>query len=196
MHRAEADTAQLIRVQQIPNQLAQGRRHRDKRLLVGGLEPPAQRATYDDAIAATGTLIAQAAAASPQTPTRLQPAHEQVVACAATIERGPGEQSAWGFPVGARYLRSPGAGLRTNALPILDNLVAANAERAGGEMDASIGWVFLVVGVLVLGGLVAARVWLARRFRRTINTGLAVATALILLGLVGGGIGPTCSPAQ
>jgi hypothetical protein len=188
LHRAEADTAQLIRVQQIQTNLLTADATATNAFLVGGLEPPAQRAAYDAAIAATGTLIAQAAEAQPADADALAALNEQVVDYAATIEQARANNRQ-GFPVGAQYLRNASAGLRADALPILDNLVAANAERAGGEMDASIGWVFLGVGVLVLGGLVAAQVWLARRFRRTINTGLAAATALILVALVGGGIG-------
>jgi hypothetical protein len=188
LHRAEADTAQLIRVQKIQTNLLTADATATNAFLVGGLEPPAQRAAYDAAIAATGTLIAQAAEAQPADADALAALNERVVDYAATIEQARANNRQ-GFPVGAQYLRNASGGLRADTLPILDNLVAANAERAAGEMDASIGWVFLIVGVLVLGGLVLAQVWLARRFRRTINPGLAVATALILVALVGGGIG-------
>jgi hypothetical protein len=188
LHRAEADTSQLIRVQQIQTNLLAADATATNAFLVGGLEPPAQRAAYDHAISVTGTLIAEAAEAQPADADALAALNEQVVDYAATIEQARANNRQ-GFPVGAQYLRNASVRLRADALPILDNLVAANAERAGGEMDASIGWVFLIVGVLVLGGLVAAQVWLARRFHRTINPGLAVATALILVALIGGGIG-------
>ena len=188
LHRAEADTAQLIRVQKIQTNLLAADATATNAFLVGGLEPPAQRAAYDEAIAVTGTLIAEAAEAQPADADALAALNQQIVEYAATIEQARANNRQ-GFPVGAQYLRNASAGLRADALPILDNLVAANAERAGGEMNATVGWIFLIVGVLVLGGLVAAQVWLARRFRRYLNPGLAAASAVILLALVGAGIG-------
>ena len=55
------------------------------------------------------------------------------------------------------------------ALPILDNLVSANADRAEDPMEPGSGLVFVVFAALALAALVVAQVWLARRFRRTLN---------------------------
>ena len=52
--RAEADTNQLIRVQQIQTNLLIADATATNAFLVGGLEPPAQRAQYDAALTATG----------------------------------------------------------------------------------------------------------------------------------------------
>ena len=50
LYRAEADTAQLIRVQQIQTNLLTADATATNAFLVGGLEPPAQRAAYDQAL--------------------------------------------------------------------------------------------------------------------------------------------------
>ena len=50
MNRAEADAAQLIRVQQIQTNLLIADATATNAFLVGGLEPPAQRAPYDQAM--------------------------------------------------------------------------------------------------------------------------------------------------
>ena len=97
LHRAEADTAQLIRVQQIQTNLLKADATATNAFLVGGLEPPAQRAAYDDAIAATGTLIAQAAEAQPADADALAALNEQVVDLRRDHRAGPGEQPA-GIP--------------------------------------------------------------------------------------------------
>ena len=188
LHRAEADTGQLIRVQKIETNLLAADATATNAFLVGGLEPPAQRAAYDEAIGVTGTLIAEAAEAQPADADALAALNQQIVEYAAAIEQARANNRQ-GFPVGAQYLRNASAGLRADALPILDNLVSANADRAGSEMSATIGWIFLIVAVLVLGALVAAQVWLARRFRRYLNVGVAAASVVILAALVGAGIG-------
>ncbi|HEU4545207.1 MAG TPA: hypothetical protein VFR88_02835, partial [Microlunatus sp.] len=74
------------------------------------------------------------------------------------------------------------------ALPILDNLVEANADRAASQMNARIAILFGVVGVVVLGLLVWVQVGLARRFKRRLNVGLVVASAVgavtLIVGLI------------
>ncbi len=61
LNRAEADAAQLIRVQKIQTNLLSADATATNAFLVGGLEPPAQRAAYDQAMLAASTLIAEAA---------------------------------------------------------------------------------------------------------------------------------------
>jgi hypothetical protein len=188
LHRAEADAAQLIRVQKIETNLLAADATATNAFLVGGLEPPAQRAAYDEAIAVTGTLIAEAAESQPADADALAALNTEIVNYAAAIEQARANNRQ-GFPIGAQYLRNASAGLRADALPILDNLVSANSDRAAGEMSAAVGWIFLVVGMLVLAALVAAQVWLAQRFRRYLNPGLVAASVVIIVALIGAGIG-------
>ena len=88
-----------------------------------------------------------------------------------------------------QYLRVASAQLRAEALPILDNLVSTNAERARDRMASldrlgrSWSWPLLGLAAVVVG-----QVWLARRFRRTINRGMLASSIVLLLVLVGGGL--------
>ncbi len=180
LSRASASTAQLIRVQQIQTNLLAADATATNAFLVGGLEPPAQRQAYEAAITAATTGIAAAAEAEPADQQALSALNQQLVGYVALIEDAR-TNNRQGFPVGAQYQRTASATLRADALPLLDNLVSANAQRAASQMS---GWpiaVLAVAGLLALAGLVLAQLWLARRFRRRLNPGVVAATALVLL---------------
>ena len=165
LSRAQADTAQLIRVQKIQSNLLSADATATNAFLVGGLEPPAQRAVYDQALSSTSSLIVEASQA--------------------TIEQARANNRQ-GLPVGAQYLRKASADLRSTALPILDNLISSNAARAADQMDARIGYLFPVISLLAMAGVIVGQVWLARRFRRTINVGMLASAAVLLVLTVGG----------
>ena len=186
LSRARADTAQLIRVQKIQSNLLSADATATNAFLVGGLEPPAQRAAYDQAMSSTSSLIAEAAQAQPADGTALAALNQQVLSYAGMIEQARANNRQ-GLPIGAQYLRNASAQLRSDALPILNNLVSANAARATDEMKAGAGYVVLVIALLGLGGVIAAQVWLARRFKRKINVGM-LASSIVLLVLVIGSL--------
>lgn len=185
LHRAEDDATQLIRVQKIQTDLLGADATATNAFLVGGLEPASQRATYDHDIAATSALIAEAAEAQPADGAALAALNQQVIAYAATIEQARANNRQ-GFPVGAQYLRTASAQLRTSALPILDLLVSTNSTRARDEMDLRIGYLFVAVSLLALVAGVLAHQWLARRFRRRVNVGVLLAALLLLVAFVAG----------
>jgi len=186
LSRARADTAQLIRVQKIQSNLLSADATATNAFLVGGLEPPAQRAAYDQAMSSTSSLIAEAAQAQPADGTALAALNQQVLSYAGMIEQARANNRQ-GLPIGAQYLRNASAQLRSDALPILNNLVSANATRATDEMKAGAGHIVLVIALLGLGGVIAAQVWLARRFKRKINVGM-LASSIVLLVLVIGSL--------
>ncbi len=188
LSRAQADTEQLIRVQKIQSNLLSADATATNAFLVGGLEPPAQRAVYDQALSSTSALIVDASQAQPADAAALSVLNEEVVSYAATIEQARANNRQ-GLPVGAQYLRNASAGLRSTALPILDNLVSSNAARAANQMDppTGYGYVFPVISLLALIGVIIGQVWLARRFRRTINVGM-LASAIVLLVITLGGL--------
>jgi hypothetical protein len=188
LYRAEADTAQLIRVQQIQTNLLVADATATNAFLVGGLEPPAQRATYDQALTTTGALIAQAARAQPADADALAALNQRVLDYTGAIEQARANNRQ-GLPIGAQYLRMASAQLRSDAMPILEALVSNNAERATMRMDLRLGYVFVGIAVLGLAAVIAGQVWLARRFKRTINIGMLAASIALLLALVGGTIG-------
>jgi hypothetical protein len=184
LSRAKADTAQLIRVQKIQSNLLSADATATNAFLVGGLEPPAQRAAYDQAMSSTSSLIAEAAQVQRADGTALAALNQQVLGYAAMIEQARANNRQ-GLPVGAQYLRNASAQLRSEALPVLDNLVSANAARAADEMTVGAGYVVLVLTLLALGGVIAAQTWLARRFKRKINVGmLAGSIVLFVLAVV------------
>jgi hypothetical protein len=184
LSRAKADVAQLIRVQQIQSNLLSADATATNAFLVGGLEPPAQRAAYDQAMSSTSALIAEAAQAQPADGAALSALNQQVLSYTGAIEQARANNRQ-GLPVGAQYLRNASAQLRSDALPILDNLVSANAARAADEMKAGVGYVILVVSLLALGGMIAAQLWLARRFKRTINVGVLASSIVLLVIVIG-----------
>ena len=111
LNRAKADTAQLIRVQKIQSNLLSADATATNAFLVGGLEPPAQRAAYDQAMSSTSSLIAEAARAQPADGSALAALNQQVVNYAArssrrapTIARG----SQWAPSTSAMQARSCG----------------------------------------------------------------------------------------
>lgn len=190
LNRAEADSTQLVRVQNIETNLLVADATATNAFLVGGLEPPEQRATYDEALKTTSLLIADAAQAQPADSAALAALNELVVGYAADVEQARANNRQ-GFPVGSQYLRNASDELRTKALPLLDNLTVSNTERAGANMGFGAEYLFEIVGLLCLAVTVLVAVWLARRFRRWINVGVVAASVVLLVGLVGGFIGLT-----
>ena len=178
--RAQADTAQLIRVQKIQSNLLTADATATNAFLVGGLEPPAQREVYDQALSSISALVVQAAEAQPADAAALAALNQQVVSYAATIEQARANNRQ-GLPVGAQYLRNASAELRSTALPILDNLVSSNGGRAADQMDVRVGYLLPAISLLALAGVIIGQVWLARRFRRRINVGMLVSGVLLLV---------------
>jgi len=190
LDRAEASTAQLIRVQKIQSNLLSADATATNTFLVGGLEPEAQRVRYDQAVTTTSALIAEAADAQPADAEALAVLNQAVVQYVSTMEAARANNRQ-GFPVGSQYLRNASAHLRSDALPVLDNLNVANAGRASTQMDTSVRYGVYVLGLAALAATVATMVWVARRFKRTINPGLLAASIVWLVALVACLIGLT-----
>ena len=112
--RANANAAQLVRVQDIQTLLVQADADVTNSFLVGGLEPVDQRQAYLDAIHTATTLITQAAAAQPADQAALADLSTAVTDYVGTIEtaRANNRQA---LPVGAQYLKNASAGLRADA---------------------------------------------------------------------------------
>jgi hypothetical protein len=188
--RAGANTDQLVRVQAIQNRVVQADADATNAFLVGGLEPPAERAEYTTAIATASRLIAEAAREQPADGPALGALNEALVSYATEIEQARANNRQ-ALPVGAQYLKNASAGLRTEALPALKNLVDANQERVHTEFDnarSAVLWL-VVLGLLALAVLGYALVWLARRTRRYVNLPLAAAAVVVLVTLLVGALG-------
>lgn len=189
LERADANAAQLVRLQELQTRLVTADASATNAFLVGGLEPADRRAVYDEALTSAAELVAQAARAQPADGTVLAALNASMLDYAAGIEqaRAANRQA---LPVGAQYLRNASATLRADALPALAALIDANEGRVADEFSAAErAWVLVVVAsVLALAGVVAASVWLARHTHRYVNLPLAGAGVVLLVLLVGSGI--------
>jgi uncharacterized membrane protein YqjE len=189
LSRAEASARQLIRVQKIQTDLLTADATATNAFLIGGLERPAQRATYDKAINEASALIAESARAQAADGAALSALNDETVRYAGTVEQARANNRQ-GLPVGAQYMRIASTDLRTVALPILANLVEANTTRANKAMEVrGLAVVFAILGLAVLAGLLLAVVWVARTFKRWLNVGLVAASVVVLVAFVGGTIG-------
>ena len=183
MQRASAATAQTIRIQQIQTNLQRADANATNAFLVGGLEPASQRAAYEESITAASQLIAQAADAEPADQAALSALNVELVDYTENIELARANNRQ-GFPIGAQYLRLASNGLRADALTILQNLVDANALRASSQMKVTIAIPIALIELALLGGLVWAQLWLARRFKRRFNVPLVIGTAIGLASAI------------
>ncbi|MEO6411382.1 MAG: hypothetical protein ABIO48_02240 [Pedococcus sp.] len=187
LERAGANTDQLVRIQAIQTNLVQADADATNAFLVGGLEPPAQRADYLRAIGSATELIAEGAQHQPADGAALGALNQLLVTYTSEIERAR-SNNRQALPVGAQYLKDASANLRTDALPILKNLVDANNARVATEFDnaGSAALWLVIAGLLALAVLVLELVWLARRTRRYLNVPLAAAAVVVLVALVAG----------
>lgn len=178
--RAADNTEQLVRVQQIQSSLFRADALAANAFLVGGLEPTEQRAEYDAALERVLRLIAAGADAQPADRAALAELNVQVAAYATDVAQAR-DANRLGLPVGASYLTVAGERLRDDALPIVAALVDANADRANQEFQGQHPIWILLIGLAALGGLWWVNGELARRFRRRINVGVAIAAVGVLV---------------
>jgi hypothetical protein len=184
LRRADANAAQLVRVQDVQTSLVSADAQVTNAFLAGGLEGSERRAAY---VAATQNAVRQLTAAA-----RAQPADEKVLADLATqvqdytgtieLARANNRQA---LPVGAQYLKNASAGLRADALPALTAVSDANDRRVTAELDAArASWPVSLAGWLGVAVLVVASVVVARRTHRYLNVPVVVAAVALLVYLV------------
>jgi hypothetical protein len=159
-------------------------------LVGGGVAANTLRQQVDDdlAAAATGLSAAAGLAEDDGTRTAIATLSQQLADYTALIElaRSNYRQE---LPVGASYLRDASDLMQGSMLPLAESLLQRQARlledaKPGPATLVVSGAALLAAGaaVLVLGWL---QVWCARRFRRSWNPGLLVATAVMVLGATG-----------
>ncbi|KQR08265.1 hypothetical protein [Cellulomonas sp. Leaf334] len=183
---ADADTTQLVGIQDVRNDLVVADATATNAFLVGGLEPPEQRARYDEAVASAANGLAQLAGSNAADAELLGQATAGLTTYTGLVEQARANNRQ-GFPVGAAYLDQASSVLRTDVLPQLDELVQANSDRVDASFDsvASVPWL-LALGILALAVLVVVQVWLAKRTHRRLNAGLFWSTVLALVATIAG----------
>jgi hypothetical protein len=187
--RAEANAAQLVRIQAIHTNLVSANADATNAFLVGGLEPPEQRAHFVESLAEAARLIAEGATAQPADKDALGALNQTLITYNGLIEQARANNRQ-GLPIGSQYLKDANAVLQDDSLPLVKALVQANEERVDTEFDGiSQGniWV-LVGGLLTLFVFGVTLRWLARRTHRYLNVPIAIGGALVLLTTVVGGL--------
>ncbi|MFB6722001.1 hypothetical protein ACFCV3_17640 [Kribbella sp. NPDC056345] len=187
LQRAEANAAQLVRIQAIHTNLVSANADATNAFLVGGLEPAEQRQHFVDSMASAARLVAEAASAQPADRDALGQLNTTLVTYQGLIEQARANNRQ-GLPIGSQYLRDANATLQNDSLPLVKALVAANEKRVdtefGGVGDGS--WWVLVSGVVALFVLFITLRWLARRTHRYLNIPIFVgAIVVVLTTLVG-----------
>jgi len=156
--------------------------------LEGRIEPAALRTEYLADTARASAMLAsaeQAAGSSSEASAAFQtvatdlPIYTGLVATASAAERQGS------YPLAAAYLAEANNLMRSDMLPAVTRVYTV--ESSGLTTDegrASGSWLAVLTGgvlLVLLGLLVATQVWMGRRFRRSLNVPLAVATVLVLV---------------
>lgn len=188
LQRAEANTAQLVRIQAIHTNLVSANADATNAFLVGGLEPPAQRQHFTDSMTTAAKLISEAATAQPADQKALGELNVTLLTYQGLIEQARANNRQ-GLPLGSQYLKDASATLQDDSLPVLNELVKANQARVNTEFDGvGRGMIWLIVGgLLALAVLALSLFWLAKRTHRYVNVPVAAAAVLVLLTMVIGG---------
>ena len=189
LERAQANTAQLVRIQAIHTNLVSANADATNAFLVGGLEPPEQRAHFVNSMAAAAGLIADAASAQPADREVLGALNKTLITYEGLIEQARANNRQ-GLPIGSQYLKDANSVLQDDSLPLVKALVEANEKRVDAEFDGiSKGTIWILVGgLLSLVVFVITLRWLARRTHRYLNLPIAAGAALVLLTTVIGGV--------
>jgi hypothetical protein len=163
--------------------------------LQGRIEPAALHAEYLADTARASAVLAEAeqaagsssaSAADFRTVATDLPLYTGLVATASAAERQGS------YPLAAAYLAEANNLMRSGMLPAATRVYTLqNADLATAEGRASGWWLALLAGLVLLvllAVLVMTQIWMARRFRRTLNVPLVVATVLVLVVGVWSGV--------
>ena len=186
LSNARSDAAQLVRIQAIRTNLVSADASLTNAFLIGGLEPAAERSTYESGIATASRTLAEASGAKSADAAALAIVTDVVTTYTGLVESARADNRQ-GFPIGAAYLRQATNLLRSDALPTLENVGTTEQKRVDDAYSASASAVYwLVVGLLLaVAALAVAQVGLARRTRRVFNLPLLTATGVVVvMGIV------------
>jgi hypothetical protein len=195
LDEARADAAQLVRVQQIATDLTAADAIVTNAFLRGGEEPAGTYDQFKARVVDASRALAEASKAQPGDAEALAAVNGALTQYTAAVASAR-VNNRFAFQTGSGYLRQASTLLRTPTagqpamLPTLQSVVAADAARVEDAFDdARLAVIELVVAALVvLGGLAAVQVWLARRTRRILNVPMTWGTVAVLLTIVVGAL--------
>ncbi|MEV0028676.1 hypothetical protein [Nocardia sp. NPDC050793] len=152
--------------------------------IAGGVEPEPVRDRYSQAVGeAAAELVTQSGRADTRADARLRtgiatglPVYSGLVETARTNNRT-------GHPVGAAYLSEASNQMQTTLLPMAGELQDHRSEAVDAAQRAHVRPPWTAIGLLILAlvVLVWAQTQLARRWRRTFNVGLLLASGAMLI---------------
>jgi hypothetical protein len=158
--------------------------------LAGGEEPADQRARYENDIAQAESSLAIAVAAREPADVTAQGSPLAVLSAKLSVYTGLVETARannhQGLPVGAAYQREASNLMRTELLPAAQKLYRSETAQVSADQDSAGGfpWLEVLLGLIGLGVLVAAQLYLRRNTNRVFNVGMLVATGAALVSLV------------
>jgi hypothetical protein len=151
---------------------------------LAGIETPALRARYQQALADAASALADATAGATDANTRKSVAaiSAQLAAYTGLIESARANNRQ-GYAVGSAYLREASSLMQTSLLPGAEKIFTANLAAVDEDQRAvgSTPIVGLVLLVLVLVAIVVGSLILSRHTNRQFNVGLIVAATLVLV---------------
>lgn len=163
----------------------------------GGLESPALRTAYSDALAtASSSLITAAGSSEDPGYTGTSGADREINADLRTLTTGittyaglietARTNNRLGNPVGSSYLGQASSLMQDKILPAAQRLYEGRSMAIADPQSAltSPPWGVYVSLVLVIAGLVATSRYLARRTRRRFNPGILAALVAVVFGTV------------
>jgi hypothetical protein len=190
---ARVGAAQVVRVQGIATNLAQADAVVTNAFLQGGAASPAALREFDQFIGNASSGIAEASRAEPGDATALAAVNQSLTRYSAAIAAA-NVNNRLGNEVGSAYLRQASTLLRTKSndyaamLPTLQSVADTDAQRVDDDFAAaSRSLIYLFgAGLVVLVGLFAVQIWLARRTRRVLNPPLGAGTVTVFVALAFG----------
>ena len=178
----EAEPA-ILNARQIQTSLAEANAAAATAFLVGGVEDPAQRSTYESSLVMATQALEDATRLVGEPPT--VPAESEGLADPATLSSNIVDYSGLietarannrqGYPVGAAYLTEASALLEEEVYPQTDALANGAASRYLDSYNRQrglalvLGILAIVLVVVVVLMLVYVQFQLRRRFNRTLN---------------------------
>ena len=187
---ARQHAEQSVRIATLRTELVKADAIATNSFLVGGLEAPGTRATYDTAIAAATRLVASAAANDASDARVLGDINNELAAYVDAMESAR-TNNRQGFPVGISYLKDGSGQLRSSVLPKLQKLADANASRLQAAYSSAAKAHTIAALCIVVAGVPLAFtiVWLAKTTRRTVNISYFGAAGIVVIGGLVGIIG-------
>lgn len=188
MDRAATGTDRVLTVMAVRNALLEADGAATNAFLVGGLEPQDRRELYDQAIDQAARLLTQLAEGADEDADLIADLNADLATYTSLVEAAR-VNNRQGFPVGAAYLDQASTLVRDDMLVDLDAVLAVAADDAAAAFGST-SWTILVIGILVLAVvvMVVLQARLARMTHRRLNLGLALATVLLVIAFIAGGL--------